>query len=160
VTAYVSLWRIAAETKLYRASDLSGAGAAKNPGRWNQAGDAVIYAATSRALAVLETAAHIDDMGLPLNRFLVRIDVPTSIWAKRIRIDSSKIDPSWRAIPAGQYSANLGHAWYSSNASALMAVPSIIVEEELNILINPGHPDATGLTASVIRLFEYNRIFR
>ncbi len=156
----VSLWRIATETRLYKADDLSGAGAAKHPGRWNQDGDAVVYAAQSRAMAVLETAAHLDDSGLPLNRFLVRIDVPKATWAKRQHLDPATIDPGWRAIPAGRASARLGHDWYSAGKSALLLVPSVIIEEESNVLMNPKHADAPGIAASIIRLFEYNRLFR
>ena len=58
------LWRIAADTRQYRADDLSGGGAAKRPGRWNDTSEAVIYAAPTIAIAVLETAAHVDDSGV------------------------------------------------------------------------------------------------
>jgi RES domain-containing protein len=156
----VSLWRIAAETRLYKADDLSGAGAAKHPGRWNEEGDAVVYASPSRALAVLETVAHLDDTGLPLNRFLVRIDVPGPVWAKRQKLEVVEMDPGWRAIPAGRASARLGHEWVVANKSALLMVPSVIIEEEANVLINPRHSGAAGVTAAVVRLFEYNRLFR
>ena len=156
----VSLWRIAAETRLYKADDLSGAGAAKHPGRWNEEGDAIVYASPSRALAVLETVAHLDDTGLPLNRFLVRIDVPGPVWAKRQKLEVVEMDPGWRAIPAGRASARLGHEWVVANKSALLMVPSVIIEEEANVLINPRHSGAAGVTAAVVRLFEYNRLFR
>jgi RES domain-containing protein len=158
--SFVSLWRIAAETRLYKADDLSGAGAARHPGRWNEEGDAVVYASPSRALAVLETAAHLDDSGLPLNRFLVRIDVPAPVWAKRQKLEGEKIDAGWRAIPAGRTSSRLGHEWYTAGKSALLLVPSVIVEEDSNVLINPKHAGAAGMTAAVVRLFEYNRLFR
>ena len=51
------LWRIATETREYRAIDLSGAGAARDPGRWNAAREPVVYCAPTIAIAVLETAA-------------------------------------------------------------------------------------------------------
>ncbi len=158
--SFFSLWRIATETRFFKADDLSGAGAAKHPGRWNEEGDAVLYASPSRALAVLETAAHLDDSGLPLNRFLVRIDVPKTAWAKRQTLDPATMDQAWRAIPAGRASSRLGHEWYISGKSAILMVPSVIVEEEFNVLINPKHAGAAGLTATIIRLFEYNRLFR
>ena len=52
----MKLWRIAAETRQYAADDLSGAGAARHPGRWNDVGEPVLYTAPSISLAVLETA--------------------------------------------------------------------------------------------------------
>ena len=83
------LWRIAADTRQYPANDISGAGAAKSPGRWNNTGEAVLYTAPTISLAVLETAAHINDAGLPLNRYLVQIDVPDEVWLTVSVIDFS-----------------------------------------------------------------------
>ena len=83
----MKLWRIAADTRQYRADDLSGGGAARRPGRWNDTGEVVIYAAPTISIAVLETAAHIDDAGLPLNRYLLELDVPDDVWALREELD-------------------------------------------------------------------------
>ncbi len=155
-----SLWRIAAETRDYSAADLSGAGAALNPGRWNKAGEAVVYAATSLSLAVLETATNLNPLLVPLNRFVVRISVPRLVWVGRHQLASRKIAAAWRAVPAGSASVELGSSWYRSDQSALLLVPSVIVEEEFNVLINPRHRDSAGITATVVRQFEYNRLFR
>lgn len=154
------LWRIATETRQYAATDLSGAGAARSPGRWNEEGQAVVYAAVSIALAVLETAAHINDRGLPLNRFVVRIDVPAAVWDAREERPPAALPPSWAAIPAGSASVKIGSEWRASLSSAILLVPSVIVPEEFAALINPAHPDAAKLTATVVRPFEYNRLFR
>jgi RES domain-containing protein len=156
----VILWRIATETRRYAAADLSGAGAARNPGRWNGDGQPVVYASLSIALAVLETAAHINDRGLPLNRFLVRIDVPQPVWAAREEKSAASLPAGWAAIPAGAASVKIGSEWHGSLRSAILLVPSVIVPEEFAALINPVHPDAAKLTATVIRPFEYNRLFR
>lgn len=154
------LWRIAAETRQYQADDLSGGGAARSPGRWNEPGQAVVYTAPTIAVAVLETAAHIDDSGLPLNRYLVRIDVPPRVWRARRELEMALLPPTWNAIPAGASSARIGSAWIKSAASAILLVPSVIVPEEQAALINPLHPDAGKLAVSVVRPFEYNRLFR
>lgn len=156
----MNLWRIAAATRSYGADDLSGAGAAKNPGRWNDAGQRVVYAAPTIAIAVLETAAHIDDAGLPLNRYLVEISVPDAVWAVREVLDTRQLDATWAAIPAGRGSVKPGSDWIKSSRTALLVVPSVIVPEESAVIINTSHPDATGLKARIVRLFEYNRLFR
>jgi len=156
----VKLWRIAAETRQYSATDLSGGGAANRPGRWNDDKEPVVYCAPAIAMAVLETAAYVDDSGLPLNRFLVEIDVPDAVWAKREEIDSAKLPAAWAAIPAGRASVKVGSNWLSSLASPILLLPSVIVPEESVSLINPKHPDASKITAKVLRLFEYNRLFR
>jgi RES domain-containing protein len=156
----VKLWRIAAETLEYAATELSGAGAGKRPGRWNDYKEAVVYCAPTIAMAVLETAAHVDDSGLPLNRYLVEIEVPDVMWARREEVDVAKLSPAWAAIPAGRASIKIGSEWLESLRSSVLMVPSVIVPEEWVSLINPGYPDASKITANVVRLFEYNRLFR
>ena len=156
----MKLWRIAAETREYAATDLTGAGAAKRPGRWNDYQEAIVYCAPTIAMAVLETAAHVDDSGLPLNRYLVEIDVPDVIWARHEASDVATLPPTWGSIPAGRASAKFGSDWLSSLRSAVLTVPSVIVPEEWVALINPAHSDASKITAKVVRRFEYNRLFR
>jgi RES domain-containing protein len=119
-----------------------------------------VYAAPSIALAVLETAAHIDAGGLPLNRFVVRIDVPDAVWAARDELDVATLPATWAAIPAGKTSVKIGSEWITSRRSAILLVPSVIVPEERAALINPAHPDARKLTATVTRRFEYDKLFR
>jgi RES domain-containing protein len=68
--------------------------------------------------------------------------------------------PTWAAIPAGRASAKFGSDWITSLRSAVLMVPSVIVPEESVSLINPAHPDASKIAAKVVRLFEYNRLFR
>lgn len=76
-----SVWRIATDTNDYEADDLSGEGAKITGGRWNEVGVPMLYTSGSRALASLETIVHLNAGGLPLNRYLVEIDVPTDIWS-------------------------------------------------------------------------------
>jgi len=156
----VILWRIATETRARRADDLSGEGAARHPGRWNAAGQPTVYASASLALAVLETAAHVDARGLPLNRFVVRIDVPADVWAAREVCEPAQLPAAWAAIPAGRASVEVGARWWRRQTSGLMQVPSVIVPEESVVLIHPLHPQAARLRAQVVRPFEYDRMFR
>ena len=156
----MKLWRIAAETRKYQADDLSGGGAANSPGRWNDHKQPVVYSAPAIAIAVLETAAHVDDFGLPLNRCLVEIDVPDAVWAQREEIDVAKLPSTWAAIPAGRASVKVGSDWLLSLRTPILMVPSVIVPEEWASLINPRHPEASRINAKVVRLFEYNRLFR
>lgn len=156
----MKLWRIAAETRKYLADDLSGGGAANYPGRWNDDKEPVVYTAPTIAMAVLETAAHVDDTGLPLNRFLIEIDVPEDVWHQRDEIDIAKLPLTWDAIPAGRASVKVGSKWLASLKSPILMVPSVIVPEEWIALINPKHSEASRIKAKAMRLFEYNRLFR
>ena len=152
----VTLWRIAKDTARYQADDLSGGGAATYGGRWNSKGKFVVYASPSIALAALETLAHLGDDIAARNRFLVEIKVPVSVWAKRQQVTAAELPVTWLAEPPGKASVDYGDAWLDSNGSALLSVPSVIVPEEANLLINPAHPDAKKISAKVLRPFVYD----
>lgn len=148
-----TVWRIATDTSTYQADDLTGAGAEKTGGRWNTKGLPVLYTSRSRALACLETFVHLNANGLPLNRYLVRIDIPDSVWGAA-QIASPPI--GWDAEPAGIVSLQLGSNWLKAKGSAVLRLPSVIVPEEENILINPLHDDAVTLSASKVRKWLYD----
>ena len=155
-----SIWRIAAITPSYSADDLSGAGAKATGGRWNRKGNPVMYCASTISLACLETVVHLAAGGLPLNRYLVEIDVPDDIWKVREIMTHANAPVGWDALPAGMVSLDIGDSWLGGLASALLEVPSIVVPEEQNVLINPMHPDASRITATIRRKWQYDsRLF-
>lgn len=152
----VQLWRVASDTLAWSADDLSGKGAAVAGARWNHPGERVTYAATSISLAAWETRAHFGKGGaLPWNRFLVRIDVPDAVWAARTVLNRPPAI-GWNAIPEGRVSRNAGSTWLKLAATALLTVPSVIIGEEDNVLINPAHPDHARITAVKVRRFIYD----
>jgi RES domain-containing protein len=148
------VWRIGTDAKAYEAHDLSGKGAELSGGRWNRAGTPLVYASTSIALACLETAVHLNTRGLPLNRFLVAIDIPDAVWRAAMVLDKPPI--GWSAIPEGRASLDAGQAWIGGAGSAVLIVPSVIVPEEMNVLINPAHRDASGIQARKLRAWFYD----
>lgn len=152
----VSIWRIATDTPDYTADDLSGAGARATGGRWNARGTPMLYASASCALACLETVVHLGgSVPLPLNRYLVRIDVPAAAWAVRMLLAADQ-HVGWDAVPAGRVSIAWGTAWAADGGSLLAQVPSVIVPEEHNLLINPLHPQAAQLRATKLRRWLYD----
>jgi RES domain-containing protein len=152
----VELWRIGTDTPGYTAEDMSGKGAELTGGRWNEKGVPVVYTASSRALACLETVVHFNAGGLPLNRYLVRVEVPDAVWAKALAYDQASAPVGWDAEPPGRESIRLGTDWLKSIGSALLIVPSVIVPEEVNILINPLHPDSAAIGATKVRKWTYD----
>jgi len=153
----VIVWRIAVEAQAYSADDLSGEGARQTGGRWNQKGLAMVYCSRSIALAVLETVVHLEQMDLPLNRFLVKIVIPDSVWGARRTLDQNSAPGGWNALPVGMASIVYRSNWLQSGASAVLEVPSVIVPEESNVLLNPNHPDAAAIKAHTVRRWEYDR---
>lgn len=150
-------WRIAAEAPTYTADDLTGTGAKMTGGRWNGKGSPMVYCATNIALATLETVHYLRSGGLPFNRYLVRIDIDDDVWAAREMLDP--LPGGWDAIPSGLRSRRAGDAWIAAGTSALLLVPSVIVPEECNVLINPQHADAAGISAVTLKRWVYDPRF-
>ena len=153
----VRLWRIASDTPDWTAEDLQGQGAAARGARWNRPGEPGLYASTSIALAAWEARTHLGKTGvaLPWNRFLVRLDVPDDVWRSRSAL-AAPWPVGWNAIPEGALSRRLGSEWLAAGASALLEVPSVVVEEERNVLLNPAHPDARRVVAAKARRFVFD----
>ena len=151
-----ALWRIAADTATYAADDMSGGGAKSTGGRWNAVAHAVVYTSITRALACLETVVHLNASGFPLNRYLVEVLVPNAVWAAARREDATTVPVGWDAEPASLTSIDFGTGWIAGVSSALLVLPSVIVPEEFNVLINPTHPDAAGITARKVRKWTYD----
>ena len=152
------LWRIASDTPTYEAHDLSGKGAELSGGRWNRKGTPLVYASVSRALACLETVVHLTQTPLPLNRYLVELRVPQAAWGAAARFDAAQA-VGWDAEPAGKVSLDWGTAWAKEASTLLALVPSVIVEEEFNILINSRHPGLRLVKASKVRRWLYDGRF-
>lgn len=153
----VAVWRIAVEAATNTADDLSGTGAKISGGRWNSKATPLVYCASSIALATLETVHYLRNGGLPLNRYLVRIDIPDRVWDWRKVLDP--LPGGWDAIPAGLTARNAGDQWAATGATALLLVPSVIVPDEYNVLINPEHSDAAAITATTIKRWIYDLRF-
>jgi RES domain-containing protein len=150
------IWRIAKHTPAYQAADLSGGGAKLTGGRWNSKGKAVVYASSTIALSTLETLAHLGDNIAIRNAFLVRINVPAAVWRAREIVEADDLDITWVAEPPGSTTINFGDDWLDKATASVLLVPSVIVPEEYNVLINPAHPDTAKITASVARHFVYD----
>jgi RES domain-containing protein len=150
-----TLWRIATDTKDYEADDPTGAGAKITGGRWNAVGEPMGYASETIALACLESVVHLNS-GLPFNRYLVSVTVPDDLWAGALRCDASTLPVGWDAEPPGSASPRVGGDWLASRATALLVVPSVIVPEERNILINPLDPDAGRIALTMVRRWLYD----
>ena len=130
-----SAWRIVLWNR--RNGAFSGDGAAAGGGRWNSAGTKVVYLSEHKSLAALETLVH-----LPRNataRFaFFRVEIPDdSIEA----LATAALPSDWMRQPPPAATQAIGDGWAREKRSALLAVPSVIIPEELNYLLNPAHPD-------------------
>jgi RES domain-containing protein len=152
----MQVWRIASASLQHKADDLRGHGAELTGGRWNSKGLPAVYCASNVSLACLETLVHLNASTLPLNRYVVEITIPDSVWEKRTLTTLKKLPATWGAIPAGMESVAWGDAWLKANTSAVLQVPSAIVTQDSVVLINPRHRDATRIKAAVRERFVYD----
>src|SRR4051812_38368047 len=151
-----TVWRIATDTPDYEADDLSGAGAKRTGGRWNERDIPVVYTSETRALACLETIVHVNAGGLPLNRYLVAVTIPDDVWAAAETWTAASLPVGWDAEPAGRVSIGLGTEWLRSGRTLVLRVPSVIVPEEYNILLSPQLAATTRITAAKVRRWLYD----
>jgi RES domain-containing protein len=153
----ISVWRISSDVKgHYKAEDVSGNGAKKSGGRWNYKGKALLYTSQSIALACLETFVHVGSEKPMFPRYLVRIDVPEVIWEKREILANDMVEVGWDAVPFGKVSQDIGDAWLAGSRSCLLVVPSVVIPEESNVLLNPEHPDMAYIKSERVREWEYD----
>jgi RES domain-containing protein len=118
------------------ADDLSGLGAKLHGGRWNSKGISMLYTSSSRALAALEVLVHIP-AAIPLKDFvLVSIELPENNM-EEIRFNGIKNEFEKKGLGASFHS--IGDEWVRKNRSLVLKVPSLIIPEEYNYLVNPDH---------------------
>ena len=119
--------------------DLSGYGAKQFGGRWNSIGTPMLYASSSISLATLEILCHVPMQLMPSNYGIITIEIPDDISIKNLNIKELPIN--WNTYPAPIKLSKIGNDWIKQNSSLLLKVPSVIVENEYNYLINPLHQD-------------------
>ncbi len=159
----ISVWRIASQGLTWKANDLSGNGAALYPGRWNSLDRPIVYSSSSIALACLETVVHLaGDDPLPFPRQLVRITISSHHWQQRKSFANEEFS-GWASAPTPEHAEDWlaatrawGDAWLLGCESLLAEVPSVIVPEETNLLLNPLHPAHGELKAEIVRPWFYD----
>ncbi|UCH93162.1 MAG: RES family NAD+ phosphorylase [Candidatus Aminicenantes bacterium] len=135
-------------------SDLSGTGARLYGGRWNNKGIGIIYTSETRALATVEYLVHVPLAMVPNDLCIATLEIPDHITAKEIL--KPDLPGNWRSCPAPFELAQLGTSWALANETLLLRVPSVVVEHEFNILINPLHPDMKHVTISRIENYSFD----
>jgi len=150
-----SVWRIA---RRQHALDRLGIGARDEGGRWNRPGTAVIYAGRTIAIAALEKLVHLAEV-VPSDLVLVRIDLPQDCSTEEATV--ADLPRGWDAVPAAPPSMEFGTRWAHENRSLVLYVPSASVREETNAMLNPNHPEFSGVMMTIDRRFTYDgRLFR
>ena len=113
---------------------LSGIGAAMTGARWNSRGTRMAYAAQSRSLAILEMLVHVPATSVPRDHVMVVIEVPDDALQSL-----AELPDGWAQLPYDPAVQAAGDAWARSLSSLVLRVPSALVKDEWNLLVNPMH---------------------
>jgi RES domain-containing protein len=98
-----------------------------------------VYTSASLSLAALELLAHLTrDIETPPDLVAIAAEIPDRVRVTRIAIDELPVN--WRRAPASPALAAIGARWIRDATTAVLAVPSAIIPEETNYLLNPRHP--------------------
>lgn len=148
----LTAWRIVKKRYADRAFD--GKAARLFGGRWNSPGVAVVYVASTRSLAALEMTVHLDRSTLLSSFVFIPCEFDERLVAA---VAHDRLPAQWRRHPPPPELAQIGDAWVKAAQSAALAVPSAIIKDETNFLLNPAHPDFSRIRIGAPQDFEFDQ---
>jgi RES domain-containing protein len=149
------VWRLFPER--FRDSAFTGIGSLYAAGRWNHRGVPMVYTSASRSLAALEFFVHLEPNEAPDDLLMAEASLPDTLVET---LDLATLPVDWRTLD-NEACRNLGSEWAKSNRFAALQVPSVVVEGDWNILLNPHHPDFSSIQILPPKPFHYDeRMFR
>lgn len=135
------------------ARDCSGTGAKLFGGRWNSIGTPLHYMAASRALAALEVLANKNVMRSTKNLCLTVFEIETKL-IKNLTV--SELPTHWKEYPGSSELEKIGDQFSNQNEYLLLKVPSVLVEDEFNFLMNVNHPFAHTIKIIEVKPFSFD----
>jgi RES domain-containing protein len=132
-----TVWRLTSAR--YGASAFDGEGARLYGGRWNHPGIAVVYCSATLSLAALEYFVHVEPDLAPSSLVAVAADLPAGLDVEALEVEALPAD--WRTYPGPERLRDLGTGWVRAGRTAVLQVPSSVIPHEMNVLLNPAHPD-------------------
>jgi RES domain-containing protein len=140
-------------SKTRYANDLSGEGARLHGGRWNHKGTPCIYTSENRALAVLEYTVNVAIDDIPRALSMVLIEIPDSDIAV---FPVNSLPGNWHDTPAPASTKDFGTAILEKQQYPVIKVPSAVIPEEFNYLLNPQHLNSRFFKIVLIKDFVYD----
>ena len=146
------VWRICREP--FGSDALQGRGGLVASGRWHTRGRPIVYTSQSLALAALEVLVHVDRAITPADLVQLEIDVPDDLEVLQIHVKG--LPKGWDSYPAPSRTQRVGDEWLSAETTPVLQVPSSLIPEEANYLLNPQHDDAHRFSLASVRPFRYD----
>lgn len=146
------VWRLT-KTR-YASSAFNGEGARIYGARWNSRGTRVAYASGNSALAVLEVLVHLTGGGGTARGYsLISGTIPDSLVEE---LSPDLIPEDWKASPVPPSVQSVGDEWIRTGSCLALRVPSAIVDDGFNILINPSHADFGQVTIDSTSAYDFD----
>ncbi|NGF56218.1 RES family NAD+ phosphorylase [Parapusillimonas sp. SGNA-6] len=108
-------------------------------GRWNSTGKKVLYTSESVSLAYLENMAHRNGLGFNNDFRIMVIEIPSKVSFYEVK--PYDLPKNWRSFRNYEECQKIGDKWFHQCEFLYMKVPSAIVSENCNIVINTLHKD-------------------
>jgi RES domain-containing protein len=151
----MQVWRLFSGR--YRSTAFTGEGGLHAAGRWNHLGTAMVYTATSRALAALEFFVNLEPNEAPEDLLIAEATIPDACVET---IDLGTLPRNWRKLN-NERCRDLGSNWAASLRSLALKVPSAAVDGDWNLLLNPQHSDFAKVKIGAAKPFRFDeRMFR
>ena len=132
---------------------LDGEGARLAGGRWNSRGRAAVYASSRLSLAALELLVHTDVPLVPPDLVAFEIEIPGTVEIESVEL--AALPKDWR-VPGHPACRSIGDVWLAEERTAVLRVPSAVVPEESNYIINPAHRAAKSIHVIGRRTFAFD----
>jgi RES domain-containing protein len=113
----------------------------------------MVYVAQSQSLAILEVLVHLDAPALLEKYVFLKAEFDSSLV---IDVERSSLPKNWKSGPVPEAVQSVGDRWALSGSSAVLRVPSVLVPEESNFLLNPRHPDFRKIAVSGPQAFQFD----
>lgn len=112
----------------------------------------MVYASASLSLATLELLVHTQDLSVIIENYIV---IPIQFDAAFVDFIADEQLPDHWSNPQVHVSSQLfGDRWAQSQSNPVARVPSVVIENEYNYLLNPMHPDFSDVAIGEARFFN------
>ena len=151
------VWRVT--RRAHAEQPLTGEGARRFGGRWNHVGTSLVYTSATLSLAVLEYLVNLPISDLPDDLVSIQVQVPDDLARAELTIDD--LPENWRTFPASEELKDIGSDWVREGMTPILSVPSVVIPNDLNYLVNPAHKEVRRVEVVSVEPFALDvRLYR
>jgi RES domain-containing protein len=147
------VWRLA---RPEFAEHLDGEGSRIAGGRWNPIGLQALYTSEHLSLSVLEVYVHLPPDMRDVLPVLTAVQISIPDRAGRARVTPERLTELLASADALAACQAIGEAWISRSRDLMLQVPSVLVPEETNLILNPAHPRMREVKIVSTRAFHFD----